>query len=62
MAITQHTGVADTAIAGLAVARHLTADGHEATVSEKKDQVARHSTGRSSGVAPAGIYYAPGSA
>ncbi|MBO0821032.1 MAG: L-2-hydroxyglutarate oxidase [Nocardiopsaceae bacterium] len=62
MAFSQHTGIVGAGIVGLAVARQLAADGHEVTVFEKEDQVARHQTGRNSGVVHAGIYYAPGSA
>ena len=48
---------------GLAVARQLlhTQPGCRVTVLEKENDVARHQTGRNSGVAHAGLYYKPGS-
>ena len=50
-------------ILGLAVARELQArrPGLRLAVVEKEDGVARHQTGRSSGVVHRGVYYAPGS-
>jgi L-2-hydroxyglutarate oxidase LhgO len=50
-------------ILGLTVARQLMANHPEAavTVFEKESGVARHQTGRNSGVAHAGLYYPPGS-
>ncbi|GAA3796946.1 L-2-hydroxyglutarate oxidase [Cellulomonas soli] len=48
-------------IVGLAVAARLADDGHEVTVLEKEPAVARHQTGRNSGVIHSGLYYAPGS-
>lgn len=50
-------------IVGLAVARQYLIDHPGATVEvfEKEPGVARHQTGRNSGVVHAGIYYAPGS-
>ena len=50
-------------IIGLAVARLLAEREPEATVTvlEKEPELARHQTGRNSGVVHAGIYYAPGS-
>src|SRR4051794_39791046 len=56
-------GVVGAGIIGLAVARRLTELRPDAavTVLEKEDGVARHQTGRNSGVVHAGIYYAPGS-
>jgi L-2-hydroxyglutarate oxidase len=50
-------------IVGLAVARELTARHPDLSVRilEKEEAVARHQTGRNSGVIHAGIYYAPGS-
>jgi L-2-hydroxyglutarate oxidase len=50
-------------IVGLAVARELIrrAPGRRVVVLEREDRVAAHQTGRNSGVAHAGIYYAPGS-
>ncbi|MBV8563401.1 MAG: FAD-dependent oxidoreductase, partial [Actinobacteria bacterium] len=56
-------GVVGAGIIGLAVARRLgeLRPDAEITVVEKEDGVARHQTGRNSGVVHAGIYYAPGS-
>ncbi|MCW2904890.1 MAG: putative FAD-dependent oxidoreductase [Streptosporangiaceae bacterium] len=50
-------------ILGLAVARRLAElrPGTAITVLEKEDRVAAHQTGHNSGVAHAGLYYAPGS-
>ncbi len=50
-------------ILGLAVARELQArrPGLRLALVEKEDGVARHQTGRSSGVVHRGVYYAPGS-
>ncbi|NKY09181.1 L-2-hydroxyglutarate oxidase [Cellulomonas hominis] len=48
-------------IVGLAVAARLSARGDEVTVVDKEDAVARHQTGRNSGVVHSGLYYAPGS-
>ena len=50
-------------IVGLAVARemHRRHPGLGVRVLEREDAVARHQTGRNSGVVHAGIYYAPGS-
>jgi (S)-2-hydroxyglutarate dehydrogenase len=50
-------------IVGLAVARELTQRlaGAHVVVLEKEDGVARHQTGRNSGVIHSGIYYRPGS-
>ncbi len=50
-------------IVGLAVARELAArrPGLRIVVLEREDAVGLHQTGRNSGVAHAGIYYAPGS-
>ena len=55
-------GVVGAGIVGLAVAKQLASDGRPVVVFEKEAQVARHQTGRNSGVVHAGIYYAPGSA
>ena len=56
-------GVVGAGIIGLAVGRRLgeLRPDAEITVVEKEDGVARHQTGRNSGVVHAGIYYAPGS-
>lgn len=48
-------------IVGLATADRLSELGHAVTVLEKEDAVARHQTGRNSGVIHSGIYYKPGS-
>lgn len=48
-------------IVGLATARVLARRGHQVIVLEKEPQIARHQTGRNSGVIHAGLYYAPGS-
>jgi L-2-hydroxyglutarate oxidase LhgO len=50
-------------ILGLATARLVTntIDGAEVVVLEKEDGLARHQTGRNSGVVHAGLYYKPGS-
>src|SRR5690242_10300352 len=50
-------------IVGLATARELSARHPDAEIAvlEAADGVARHQSGRSSGVIHAGIYYAPGS-
>ena len=59
----EQIGVVGAGIIGLAVARRLTQLRPDAvvTVLEKEDAIASHQTGRNSGVAHAGIYYAPGS-
>ncbi|MQY03429.1 L-2-hydroxyglutarate oxidase [Actinomadura macrotermitis] len=56
-------GVVGAGILGLAVARRLaeTRPGAHVTVLDKEDRVAVHQTGHNSGVAHAGLYYAPGS-
>ncbi|WP_067901713.1 L-2-hydroxyglutarate oxidase [Actinomadura chibensis] len=56
-------GVVGAGILGLAVARRLTETRPDVTVTvlDKEDRVAAHQTGRNSGVAHAGLYYAPGS-
>ncbi|WP_426594505.1 L-2-hydroxyglutarate oxidase [Cellulomonas sp. McL0617] len=56
-----HVVVVGAGIVGLAVAARLTHDGHRVTVVEKEDGLARHQTGRNSGVIHSGLYYAPGS-
>ncbi|HEX2315110.1 MAG TPA: FAD-dependent oxidoreductase, partial [Thermomonospora sp.] len=54
-------GVVGAGILGLAVARRLASAGAEVTVLDKEAAVAAHQTGHNSGVAHAGLYYAPGS-
>ncbi|MEV4673142.1 L-2-hydroxyglutarate oxidase [Actinomadura sp. NPDC049382] len=56
-------GVVGAGILGLAIARRLaeTRPGVRVTVLDKEDRVAAHQTGHNSGVAHAGLYYAPGS-
>jgi L-2-hydroxyglutarate oxidase LhgO len=56
-------GVVGAGIIGLAVARRLTRLRPTAmvTVLDKEDRIAAHQTGHNSGVAHAGLYYAPGS-
>ncbi|MEV5568758.1 L-2-hydroxyglutarate oxidase [Spirillospora sp. NPDC052269] len=56
-------GVVGAGILGLAVARRLgeVRPGAEIIVLDKEDRVAAHQTGHNSGVAHAGLYYAPGS-
>jgi L-2-hydroxyglutarate oxidase len=48
-------------ILGAAVAQRLASLGEEVTLLEKEDGLARHQTGRNSGVVHAGLYYPPGS-
>jgi L-2-hydroxyglutarate oxidase LhgO len=56
-------GVVGAGIVGLAVARRLTQLRPDATVTvlDKEDHIGAHQTGHNSGVAHAGLYYAPGS-
>ncbi|GAA2310532.1 L-2-hydroxyglutarate oxidase [Actinomadura luteofluorescens] len=56
-------GVVGAGIVGLAIARGLALarPGLKVTVLDKEDRVAAHQTGHNSGVAHAGLYYAPGS-
>ncbi|WP_141577898.1 L-2-hydroxyglutarate oxidase [Actinomadura sp. WMMA1423] len=56
-------GVVGAGILGLAIARRLVRErpGLKVTVLDKEDRVAAHQTGHNSGVAHAGLYYAPGS-
>jgi L-2-hydroxyglutarate oxidase LhgO len=56
-------GIVGAGILGLAVARQLTQERPDAviTIFEKEPGVAQHQTGHNSGVAHAGLYYAPGS-
>jgi L-2-hydroxyglutarate oxidase LhgO len=60
---TARVGVIGAGILGLAVARRLAEvePGVELTVLDKESQVGVHQTGHNSGVAHAGVYYAPGS-
>lgn len=53
--------VAGAGIVGLATAYELTRRGHAVTVLEKELEIARHQTGRNSGVIHSGLYYTPGS-
>ena len=53
--------VAGAGIVGLATAYELTRRGHAVTVLEKEPEIARHQTGRNSGVIHSGLYYTPGS-
>jgi L-2-hydroxyglutarate oxidase len=48
-------------IVGLAVARTLAQSGDQVVVVEKESDLARHQTGRNSGVIHSGLYYTPGS-
>ncbi len=59
----RRVGVVGAGILGLATARRLREllPDAEITVLEKEDAVARHQTGRNSGVVHAGLYYPPGS-
>jgi L-2-hydroxyglutarate oxidase LhgO len=56
-------GIVGGGIIGLATARELlsTRSGLQVTVLEKENELARHQTGRNSGVVHTGIYYEPGS-
>ena len=56
-----HVVVAGAGIVGLATAAELARRGHRVTVLEKEDGIARHQTGRNSGVIHSGLYYRPGS-
>ncbi|HET8970676.1 MAG TPA: L-2-hydroxyglutarate oxidase [Candidatus Nanopelagicales bacterium] len=53
--------VAGAGIVGLATAYELSKRGHAVTVLEKEPEIARHQTGRNSGVIHSGLYYPPGS-
>jgi len=59
--VTQRIGVIGGGIVGVALARELSREGAAVTVLEKEEGLARHQTGRNSGVVHAGLYYAPGS-
>ncbi len=49
-------------IVGLTVARELISRGHkDILIIDKETEIAKHASGRNSGVLHAGIYYAPGS-
>jgi (S)-2-hydroxyglutarate dehydrogenase len=58
-----HIGVVGGGILGVAIARELLASrpGSRVTVLEKEPGLARHQSGRNSGVVHAGLYYEPGS-
>lgn len=60
--VSEPVGIIGAGIVGLAIARQLAQAGVPVTVWEKEPGVARHQTGRNSGVVHAGIYYQPGSA
>lgn len=55
------TVVVGAGIVGLAVARKLSQTGEPVIVIEKEADLARHQTGRNSGVIHSGLYYTPGS-
>ncbi len=56
-----HVVVAGAGIVGLATGAELARRGHRVTVLEKEGGIARHQTGRNSGVIHSGLYYKPGS-
>ena len=60
---TMRVGIVGGGIVGVALARQLAGLGRDVavTVLEKEPELARHQTGRNSGVVHAGLYYAPGS-
>ncbi len=60
--VTGRVGIIGAGLLGLAVARQLAESGRDVIVWEKEAAVAAHQSGHNSGVAHAGIYYAPGSA
>ena len=61
--VAERVGVIGGGIVGLAVARELLTrnPGMDLVVVEKEHALARHQTGRNSGVVHAGLYYKPGS-
>src|SRR5450759_3079628 len=56
-----HIVVVGAGVVGLAVAARLAERGDRVTVVDKEPAVARHQTGRNSGVIHSGLYYTPGS-
>ena len=59
--ISDDVGVIGSGIIGLSVALSLQNNNKKVLVIEKEDGVARHQSGRNSGVIHSGIYYKPGS-
>jgi L-2-hydroxyglutarate oxidase len=61
--MTRRVGIVGGGIVGVALAQRLTAMDRDVavTVLEKEPALARHQTGRNSGVVHAGLYYTPGS-
>jgi L-2-hydroxyglutarate oxidase LhgO len=59
----RRVGIVGGGIVGVALAHHLAGSGRDVavTVLEKEPDLARHQTGRNSGVVHAGLYYTPGS-
>ena len=60
---TRRIGIVGGGIVGIALAHRIAAMGRDVavTVLEKEPDLARHQTGRNSGVVHAGLYYTPGS-
>ena len=58
---TYDVAVIGSGIVGLSVALNLQSDNKKVLVIEKEEDVARHQSGRNSGVIHSGIYYKPGS-
>jgi L-2-hydroxyglutarate oxidase len=60
---TRRVGIVGGGIVGVALAHHIAGMGRDVavTVLEKEPGLARHQTGRNSGVVHAGLYYTPGS-